>query len=75
MKHANENGLKNNLGNAKLTAEEVLEIRAKYIPRVYTAPMLAIEYGVTEGHIMKIISRRIWVDHNLNKSSTKYATG
>ena len=43
----------------KLTAEEVLEIRAKYIPRVYTAPMLAIEYGVTEGHIMKIISRRI----------------
>lgn len=46
--------------NVKLSNNQVLEIRNKYIPRVYSTTKLAKEYGVTQGTIMNIIKRRGW---------------
>lgn len=39
----------------KLTHKQVLEIRSKYVPYKVTAQKLAKEYGVSFGHISKII--------------------
>jgi len=47
-------------GNVKLTEQQVLEIRAKYIPRVYSSTKLAQEYDVSQGMIMSIVKRRNW---------------
>src|SRR4030043_1563744 len=47
-------------GGAKLTKEQILEIRNKYIPREYSYYKLAREYGVTFGHIRNIIQRKVW---------------
>lgn len=46
--------------NVKLTNDQVLEIRNKYIPRVYSTTKLAKEYSVTQGTIMNIIKKRGW---------------
>jgi predicted XRE-type DNA-binding protein len=59
-----ENARKDQLGenhqNAKLTSKQVIEIRAKYKPRIYTQKQLAEEYGITRQSITDIISRRNW---------------
>lgn len=46
--------------SSKLTEKQVKEIREKYIPCKYTAPMLAKEYGVVEGTIRAIVTYRRW---------------
>lgn len=45
---------------SKLTEENVLEIRQKYIPRKVTFKMLANEYGVCPQVISKVIYRQTW---------------
>lgn len=45
---------------SKLTAEQVKEIRQKYIPWRYTRGMLAIRYGVTPANIQAILERKTW---------------
>ncbi len=45
-----------------LTNEQVLEIRSKYIPYAYSAPKLALEYGVSNATIQHILERRIYKD-------------
>lgn len=45
---------------AKLTECQVLEIRSKYVPRRYTMPMLAAEYGVTADAVKLVIARKTW---------------
>lgn len=47
-------------GRAKLSAAQVLEIRAKFNPYFVTTRRLAIEYGVSQSLIDKIITRRLW---------------
>ena len=47
-------------GFSKLTEKQVLEIRSKYIPFVYTRQQLADEYGVKIGTIKNILLRRTW---------------
>jgi|JI9StandDraft_1071089.scaffolds.fasta_scaffold105659_2 hypothetical protein len=46
------------VGTAKLTEEQVREIRAKFKPRIYTRQMLADEYGVAATTIKDVILRR-----------------
>ena len=48
-------------GGHKLTAAQVLEVRAKYVPRVYTQARLAAEYGVSQKQIHNIVRGRQWV--------------
>jgi len=45
---------------AKLNKREVLQIRKKYIPRRYTAKMLAEEYRVTILTIQRIVNNMTW---------------
>jgi hypothetical protein len=47
-------------GFGPLTADDVLAIRARYVPRVFTLRMLADEYGVDERSIHRIITRERW---------------
>lgn len=47
-------------GLSKLTAEQVLAIRAKYKLGQVSQYALAVEYGVTVGNINQIILRRSW---------------
>jgi len=51
-------------GNRRLREEQVIEIRAKFVPYVYTKLMLADEYGVSFSCIDKILSskRTLWRD-------------
>ena len=67
IRHAWDNGLmkpngcigvKN--GRALLTESQVLEIRAKYVPRKYTIQMLCKEYGILYGTVQSIILRKTW---------------
>ena len=46
-------------GMAKLTEQQVVEIRAKFKPRIYTREMLAKEYGVS-AHAIKDVILRSW---------------
>jgi hypothetical protein len=46
------------IGTSKLNEEQVLEIRAKFKPRIYTREMLAKEYGVAASTIKDVILRR-----------------
>lgn len=46
--------------SAKLTEEDVVNIRLKYKPRKYTAKMLAVEFNVSVPLIEKILSRKVW---------------
>lgn len=45
---------------AKLTAEQVLDIRARYQPRYGALADLAREFGVSPTAIMQIVRRRHW---------------
>jgi DNA-directed RNA polymerase subunit H (RpoH/RPB5) len=47
-------------GFSKLTEKEVLEIRNKFIPKIYTQRMLAREYNVKPCNISFIINRKSW---------------
>lgn len=49
-----------NSGSSKLIEEQVLEIRDKYKPRIYTRKKLATEYSVSEHTIKDILARRTW---------------
>ena len=48
--------------NHKLTEQQVIDIRDKYIPRIYTQYKLAAEYGIKQSTVSEIISRKKW-DH------------
>lgn len=45
---------------SKLNWQQVDEIRKKYVPRVYTMPMLANEYSIARGSIQGILSGKNW---------------
>lgn len=47
-------------GRAKITADDVVEIRRRYKPRVVTTKMLADEYGVSNQLISCILLRQNW---------------
>lgn len=47
-------------GQSKLNSKQVLEIRSKFKPRVYTREMLSIEYNVKPSCIKDIILRKSW---------------
>lgn len=58
-KHYELNQGENNSQN-KLSTSQVLEIRAKYIPYVYSLTMVAKEYGICFQTVSDIINRKIW---------------
>ncbi len=65
IQHCIDNGFQRVLkgeevGNSILTANQVIEIRKKFKPRVYTRKMLSEEYGVKECTIKDVILRRSW---------------
>jgi len=64
VKNGSSNGL------AKLTEQQVIEIRSKFKPRIYTRAMLAKEYGVSPHTIKDAILRR-WKHVPTKQSSTK----
>lgn len=43
-------------GSAKLTDEQVAEIRQRYVPRLVSQRKLAREYGVSQMHIRRILN-------------------
>ena len=45
---------------AKLTEEQVREIRRKYVPKKYSYQRLGEEYGVGKTTIREIVQRKIW---------------
>lgn len=47
-------------GMHKLTEEQVIDIRAKYIPHVYSLSMLAKEYGVHLSAIYCVVKYTTW---------------
>lgn len=47
-------------GFSILTEKDVIQIRNKFKPRIYTRKMLAKEYGVKESTIKDVISRKSW---------------
>jgi hypothetical protein len=57
-KRRNANGMRQ--GCAKLTDQQVAEIRAKYKPREYSQARLGREYGVTQSAIGAIVNGRTW---------------
>ena len=63
--HAIENDLQyvlkgEEIGNSILTKEQVIEIREKFVPRIYGRDKLAQEYGVKPCTIKDVILRRSW---------------
>lgn len=65
IRHAEDNNLTNHLKGekhccAKLSNQNVREIRSKFIPRVYTMKMLAREYNVHVATIKNIIYGVYW---------------
>lgn len=48
------------IGTAKLTEKEVLEMRAKFIPKIYGRKKLAEEYKVSILTVKDIIQKRSW---------------
>lgn len=59
-KERNRNTFGEKNGLSKLTEQQVLEIRNKYIPRKYTLKMLATEYNVSYQSISIIINNKTW---------------
>lgn len=62
--HAFKTGLKvgkclESCSNVKLSREDVLEIRAKYIPYKYNCTMLSKEYGVHKRYILSIVKNNM----------------
>lgn len=47
---------------AKLTWEQVREIRARYIPNVVSSTQLGREYGTTHRSVLLIVHNKIWVE-------------
>jgi len=45
---------------SKLTEKDVLEIRKKYIPKVYSQRKLANEFGISYSNIQRILKRKAW---------------
>lgn len=45
---------------AILNEEQVLQIRSKYIPRIYSAKKLSIEYSVAKSTILAIVNKETW---------------
>lgn len=64
LEHAMTTGLNKNFGEtakaAKLSEKQVIEIRKKYIPKIYTQQMLADEYKISKRTIMHICQRTSW---------------
>lgn len=62
--HAILNGLTNNTGEdnrlSKLNTKDVVEIRNKYVPKLYTMKILSREYGVCVSKIHQILHRQSW---------------
>ena len=48
------------VGTAKLTKEQVIEIRTKYITKRYSQYFLAKEYNVSRGNISDILRKKSW---------------
>lgn len=46
--------------NCKLTEQDIIDIRAKYIPRKYTQQKLADEYNLSIQHVSDIINKKKW---------------
>lgn len=46
---------------AKLTTQQVLEIRAKYVPFHYDQERIAKEYGISKSYVYNLLARRKWV--------------
>jgi len=46
---------------AKLTEQDVFDIRSKYIPRIYSTHKLAKEYNMSSTNIKDIVNRKIWI--------------
>lgn len=63
-KHSFKIGLQSNVGIKHpchiLIEEQVMEIRKKYIPKIYTSYRLAEEYGVSRVTINDLINRKTW---------------
>lgn len=55
LKQSGENSV-----NSKLNLNQVIEIREKYIPRVYSSYRLAKEYGVCRQQINRIVNKTDW---------------
>lgn len=47
-------------GWAKLTEDQVADMRRRYDPHRVTAPMLAREYGLSETHTRRILRGKLW---------------
>jgi hypothetical protein len=65
IRHAHKTGLSRGKKGTehpmhKLTEQQVLEIRSKYIPRLYSCSMLGKEYSIDPNEINLIIRRKIW---------------
>ena len=57
--------------NAKLTVEQVLEIRRCYAQGAMLQRELAVEYGVTQQQISLIVRGKNWLDSYLKKEKAK----
>jgi hypothetical protein len=47
-------------GSARLTAQQVSEIRSRYIKNKFGSVRLGREYGVTPQHIVAIVTGKLW---------------
>ncbi len=52
-------------GSAKLTTEQVIEMRQRYARRAekgqrVTIAQLAVEYGISTTHAVRILHREVW---------------
>lgn len=45
---------------ARLTRDQVREIRTRYVPRVVTQGQLAAEYGVSRSLISLVVAGAVW---------------
>ena len=50
----------NKNGNSKLTEQQIIEIRKKYIPKITTMSQIAHEYNVSKSLIRQIIRNIVW---------------
>lgn len=53
-----EHAIQNGKIIRKLTDSQIIEIRSKYIPKIYTQKMLAFEYRVSREYIRDIINNK-----------------
>lgn len=65
INHARKSGLYRDIRgsgkhNSKLKENQVIEIRGKYVPRIYSQSKLALEYAVSRSTIEKIVHGEMW---------------